>query len=151
MQRHPQRVQNERGAHVAGELPADDPAAVGVDDEREEHHAFPASEVGDVGDPEPIRAGGGEVAIDEVRAPARGRIRFGGAPWLAAAFGAADAVGAHQALHGAARDRLARPVKRDPHPPGSVGVVVGLVDLSDPAEQPLVLDGPRERQPVLRW
>jgi hypothetical protein len=36
MQRHPRRVEDQRGAHVAGELPADDPAAVGVDDEREE-------------------------------------------------------------------------------------------------------------------
>jgi hypothetical protein len=36
VQRHPQRVENERGAHVRGELPADDPAAVGVDDERED-------------------------------------------------------------------------------------------------------------------
>ena len=53
--------------------------------------------------------GGGEVAVDEVRAPARGRVRAGGAPGLAAALGAADAVGAHQPLDRAARHRLARP------------------------------------------
>jgi hypothetical protein len=29
VQRHPQRVQDECGAHVARELPPDDPAAVG--------------------------------------------------------------------------------------------------------------------------
>src|SRR3954464_8860277 len=34
--RHPQRVQDELGAHVRCELPADDPAAVGVQDEGEE-------------------------------------------------------------------------------------------------------------------
>jgi hypothetical protein len=33
-ERHPQRVQDERGAHVRGELPADDPPAEDVDDER---------------------------------------------------------------------------------------------------------------------
>src|SRR3954469_12562792 len=33
-ERHPQRVEHQGGAHVTGELPADDPAAVGVDDER---------------------------------------------------------------------------------------------------------------------
>jgi hypothetical protein len=35
-ERHPQRVQDEIGAHVAGELPADDHAAVDVNHEREE-------------------------------------------------------------------------------------------------------------------
>jgi hypothetical protein len=58
-----------------------------------------------------------------------GQIR---APWLAAALGAADPVLAHQALDRAARDRLPGPVKRDPHPPGSVGVVVARMQLPDP-------------------
>jgi hypothetical protein len=31
--RHPQRVEDQVGAHVAGELPTDDPAAERVDDE----------------------------------------------------------------------------------------------------------------------
>ena len=43
VERHRQRVEDQRGAHVRGELPADDPAAVCVEDEREEHDAFPAS------------------------------------------------------------------------------------------------------------
>jgi hypothetical protein len=47
---HPQRVEDQRGAHVRRQLPADDPAAVGVDDEREEHHALPTAQVGQVGD-----------------------------------------------------------------------------------------------------
>ena len=115
---------------------------VGVDDEGEEHDALPAAQVGEVGDPELVRAGGGEVAVDEVRAPARGRVRPGGPPWLAAPLGAADPVGAHQPLDAAARDRLARPVERHPHAPGSVGVVVGRVQLPDALEQPLVLDRP---------
>jgi hypothetical protein len=43
VQRHAQRVEHQRGAHVPGELPADDPAAVGVQNEREEHDALPAA------------------------------------------------------------------------------------------------------------
>jgi hypothetical protein len=34
-ERHPQRIQDERGAHVASQLPADHAAAVGVEDEGE--------------------------------------------------------------------------------------------------------------------
>src|SRR5215207_3413355 len=44
-QRHPQRVENEVGAHVGDELPADDPAAERVDHEAEEHDALPAAQI----------------------------------------------------------------------------------------------------------
>jgi hypothetical protein len=54
-ERHPQRVQHQGGPHVTGQLPADDAAAVGIDHEREEHQAFPAPEVGQVGDPQLVR------------------------------------------------------------------------------------------------
>jgi hypothetical protein len=47
-ERHPQRVEDERGAHVRRELPADDAAAVDVDHEREEHQPVPAAQVGEV-------------------------------------------------------------------------------------------------------
>ena len=40
VERHPQRVEDEVGAHVAGELPADDAAAERVDHERKEHHSL---------------------------------------------------------------------------------------------------------------
>jgi hypothetical protein len=36
MERHPQRVEDEVGAHMAAELPADDHPAIGVEDEDEE-------------------------------------------------------------------------------------------------------------------
>jgi len=44
-ERHSERVEDEVGAHVAGELPADHPAAVNIDDEREEHHSLPAAQI----------------------------------------------------------------------------------------------------------
>jgi hypothetical protein len=50
-QRHPQRVENKVGAHVAGELPADHPARERVEDEREEHGPLPAAQIREVRDP----------------------------------------------------------------------------------------------------
>ena len=63
-QSHAQRVEDEVGAHVIGELPANDPAREDVDDEAEVDHALPAANVGEVRDPEPVGAVGAEMAID---------------------------------------------------------------------------------------
>ena len=68
-----------------GELPADDLAAVGVDHEGEEQDALPAAQVGEVGDPEPIRAGGAEVALDQVGPAVRRGIGRRRPPGLARA------------------------------------------------------------------
>jgi hypothetical protein len=143
MQRHPQRVQDERGAHVPGELAADHAPAVGVDDEGKEHYLLPAAQVGQVGDPELVRAAGAEVAVDEIGAAPSDEVRCRVAPRLAAALGAADPVGAHQPLDPATPGRFAGASQRLPHPSRSVGVVVRSVGRRDPAEQPLVLDRPR--------
>ena len=48
---HPERVEDEVGAHVRRELPADHLAAVSVDHEREEDEALPAAQIGEVRDP----------------------------------------------------------------------------------------------------
>jgi hypothetical protein len=45
-ERHPQNVEDQGGAHAAGELSADDPPRVDVEDEGEEDHTFPAAQVG---------------------------------------------------------------------------------------------------------
>src|SRR4051794_25938512 len=63
---------------------------------------LPAAQVGEIGDPELVRARGAEVALDELRAPARREIGRGGLPGPAAALGAADPIGAHQPFHAAA-------------------------------------------------
>ena len=49
-------VEDEVGAHVLGELPADDHPAVHVDHEREEDAALPAAQVGEVRHPQLVRA-----------------------------------------------------------------------------------------------
>jgi hypothetical protein len=51
MKGHSQGVEDEVGAHVRGELPADDRSAVGVEHEGEEDESVPAAQVGDVRDP----------------------------------------------------------------------------------------------------
>jgi hypothetical protein len=122
-ERHPQRVEDEGGAHVRRQLPADDAAAAGVDDEGEEHHALPAAQVGQIGDPQPVGRLDGELALHEIRPPLRLGIGPGGLPWAAAALGPDDPVPAHEALHAAARDLLAGALECLPHAPVAVGVV----------------------------
>jgi hypothetical protein len=146
-ERHPQRIEDEIGAHVAGELPADDAPGEDIDDEAEEHHALPAAQVGEVRDPQPIGPLGAEVALHEIGRTVGSGIGRGGAPRLAAALGALDGVGAHQALDPVTPDPFAGPVKRLPHSPIAVGVVVRRVQLADDAEQPLVLHGPNAAPP----
>jgi hypothetical protein len=150
-ERHPQRVEHQRRAHVARELPAHDAAAVGVEHEREEQKPLPATQVGQIRQPEPIRRRRREVAPDDVRAPARDRIRSRRAPRLAAPLGAPDAVGAHQPLDAIATDIDALAAQRLPRAPVTVGVVVGGVHAFDLADQPLVLDARRDRRPLRRW
>ena len=133
-ERHAQRVEDEIGAHVAGELPAHHAAREDVDDEAEEHHALPAAQVSEVRDPQLIGPLGAEVALDEIGRTVGRRVGLGGAPRLASALGALDAVGAHQPLNVVTPDRFAGPPERLPHPPIPVGVVVGRVQLADDRE-----------------
>jgi hypothetical protein len=141
-ERHSQRVENEIGAHVGRELPAHDAAREGVDDEAEKHHPFPAAQVGEVRDPQLIGPVGREVAVDEVGAACRRRVRRGRAPRFAAPLGALDALAAHQALDAVTPDVLAGPKQGLPGASVAVGVVIGRVHLADPLKQPLILHRP---------
>jgi len=140
-ERHPQCVEDEVGAHVAGELPADDAPRERVDDEAEEHDALPAAQVREVRQPQLVGPGGAEVAIDEVRRARGGRVRRGRAPRLAAALGALDGVLAHQPLDAvAAHVVVAGALERQPHLAVAVGAVVRGVRRLDLREQLLVGD-----------
>jgi hypothetical protein len=68
-ERHLERVGDQLGAHVIGHAPADDPARDVLHRDQVEP-ALPGSEVGDVGDPEPVGRRGQEGAVDEVLADA---------------------------------------------------------------------------------
>jgi hypothetical protein len=91
-ERHPQGVEDEVGAHVRRELPADDPPAVGIDDEAEEHDALPAAQIREVRQPQRVWPGRAEVALDAIRRPMRCRVGDRGAPRLAASLCALDVV-----------------------------------------------------------
>ena len=66
---HLERVEHELGAHVRCELPADDHAAVAVEDEGEVDEAVPGADVGEIGDPLLVRPSRREVALQEVAGP----------------------------------------------------------------------------------
>jgi hypothetical protein len=72
-------VESQVGAQRAGQLPAEHPPGVDVDDERGVDPAGEGAAVGDVGDPQLVRAGRGEGAFDQVRAQVRTRSRDRGA------------------------------------------------------------------------
>jgi len=86
-ERHLERVEDQRGAHVGRQLPAHHLAAVGVEHEAEEHQPLPAAQVGQVGDPQLVRPADREVALHQV-GPAVGQrvVRHGLprrlAPWI---------------------------------------------------------------------
>ena len=139
-ERHPQRVQDQVGTHVGGELPAHDHPAEGVDHEAEEHDALMAAQIREVRQPQPVRPRRREIPVDEIRVALSRRVRCCGAPRLAAPLRALDPVSAHQPLDTASPGPLAVSEQRLPHPPAAVGEVVGRMQLADALEQPLVFD-----------
>ena len=62
-------VEHEFGGHGGGGSPADDPAGEDVDDEGDVDGAGPGRDVGEVGDPQLVRGGRGEVTIDQIGSP----------------------------------------------------------------------------------
>ena len=58
-------------------MPAHDPLSENVHDERDVHEPGPGADVGEVGDPDQVRSGGGEVTIQQVTgtSPVRARDR----------------------------------------------------------------------------
>ncbi len=122
---------------MTGELPANHAAREDIDDEREEHHAFPTADVGEVRHVEPIGRRGGEVALHEIRQPRGVRVGFGRDEPPAAALGATDAVGAHQPLDAIAPDIAdAGAPQRQMH----LAVAVGLMQPADRRDEQLVTD-----------
>lgn len=64
---HVQSVEDQLGAQVIGDRPSDDAAGEDVQDDRAVDPALSGAVLGDVGDPEPVRAVGGEPPVDQVR------------------------------------------------------------------------------------
>ncbi len=110
------------GRHRASVTPADDPPRAGIDDERDIDRPGPGRDVGEIGNPQPVRPGRGELPADQaaVRAPrrrsgscgpsGRGGRRAGPAPTSAAPPCTAPPADPS--------------VQREPHLPGTVDAVV---------------------------
>lgn len=86
--RHPQCVEDEFGLEVVAHRPADDPPAEDVLDGGEEEEALPGLHVLEVADPEPVRLGPREVAVDEIRSRRPHRVSCGCARPSSATIGA---------------------------------------------------------------
>jgi len=65
---HLEGVEDQAGAHVAGELPADDHPGREINHRGQVEPALAGLEVGDVADEPLTWRGGGEVPVDQVRA-----------------------------------------------------------------------------------
>jgi hypothetical protein len=127
---HLQGVEGPIGAQAARQLPADDAAGVDVDDEGGVDPAGEGAAVGDVGNPQLVRRGSGELPIDQVRAGVRSGAGHRG-PRTLAAVNAAQPGGAHQAGDGAAGHRMALPVALGVdlvHPVDTEVLLVRLLD-----------------------
>src|SRR5712691_8410859 len=141
-----ERVDDEFGAEVVLERPADDATAIAVHDHGEIQPALPGAQVGDVGDPESVRSRRLEVALDEIVGDTHARnpnCRAATAPFQ----GAADARLPHQPLNPLPTDgdTVGAQVTVDPWRP--VGTTAREMELPHPLQQQLVADGARRQRP----
>ena len=90
-----QRVEDKAGMGGPADPPADDPSGEGVDDEGHVDEALPGRDVGEVRQPERVRARCVELPVHPVERADDGRVADGGAD-LAAAHDALQAHPPHQ-------------------------------------------------------
>jgi hypothetical protein len=132
---HLERVEAELGAHVGGELPADDQPAVAVEDEGQVAEAVPGPEVGEVADPLLVRRRRGEVALQQVASLLCRGLVGDRRSALAAAQLALDPVLAHHAGDLVATDVDSAPAQLEPGLAGAVDAPVAAARGLDLAEQ----------------
>src|SRR5829696_6698170 len=148
-ERHLERVDDERRAHVGGHRPADDLARVSVLHGGEMQPPFAGPQVGDVRDPQHVRSVGSEVALDEVR----GGLDAGHAdrrPPPLTRLDPRDTGGFHQAGDALAPDPdpvLEAQLGMDPG--RAVNTSARVVDLLDLLGQPSIGQGAIGRWPAL--
>lgn len=122
--------------HTAGGPPTHDAAAEDVEDERGERHLSEGHHIDEVHDPEFVRCGRLDVALDPVRRPRRLLVRVRGHEPLATA----DAVEAAAELRVAMDDADARQDRlvadsTSPRRPAQMRVVVARGDLDAMSDQ----------------
>jgi hypothetical protein len=145
LDRHPERVGNQRRGRGGVDRPADHPARAGVQHDGAVQLAFAGGVLGDVGDPQLIGAGAGELAVDQVAGGCLGSQPTP-EPWPAGH--APQAGAAHQQLHGVVADAdAAAQGELGVDPSAAIGLPGGGVDLVDGVSEPGMADRPRRRRP----
>src|SRR5215211_2925592 len=137
----------ERVEHVAGvrrpaHPPADDAPGKGVDHKGDVDEAGPGRHVGEVRDPQRVRARCLELPVDPVERACSGRVRDRGADLLAP-HGPLQAHGPHQPRHRATGDRDPLPAELAPDFPDAIDPEVLLIHAPDLDHQRCVALGSR--------
>ena len=131
---HLQGVDDELGADVISDRPADHPPRPGVNDDREIHLALDGGMLGDIGNPQPVRAVRGELARDQIVAGNRVRVAAGAT--TAAFVDPDDPIDPHQSLDAfaAAANAIAEH-QFGVYPRAAIAAAGDAVDLADPFHQ----------------
>ena len=146
---HLEGVEDEVGLEVRGGLPADDHPREDVEHERQVDEPFTRLEVGEVADPQLVRAFGDEAPLNQV-GRSRGVLVGDGQPApLAAGLGAADLVPTHESLDAASWRPDALAAQRFPHTPRPVDAEILLMHCPDALQEHGVDDRPLRRRPRL--
>lgn len=117
--------------HVIAHRPADDLAAEEVDDGRQIQPTLSSRNVGDIGEPDPVRRCGGKVAIDEVRRDRQAMTAVGGPNPARRSHDGADTVPMHQAFDPATAGATSPHPQYGVDPWAAIAPAAILVDLSD--------------------
>ena len=126
---HLQGVDDQLGAHVVGNRPADHGAAEDVEHRGAVDLALAGGVLGDVGDPQPVGALGDEAALHQILVHRRRRTR---SAMLAPVTDAGQAGGAHQPGHPlAAAGHAESQAELGVHPRCAVGAAGGGMHLGD--------------------
>jgi hypothetical protein len=149
---HVERIQRQIGVQILCQLPADDPAGEHVEHERRVHPPRIGSHIRDVGNPQTVRGGRGELAVDQV-GPA---VRRGGpdcGPRHPHPRDPTQASRFHEPTHGAPGHPVAAdaalPAQLRPHFPDAVHPVVLLMHTRDRRNDLGVPDRPGRGRPRL--
>ena len=143
---HVDGVGDELGAHVISDRPAHDAPGPGVDDDGEVDPALTAAVLGDVLDPQAVRAVGSELAMHQIiRAHVEGP-GAGAALRAAAASHPLEAAFAHHPSDALVVDLAAEPEPQlGRHAPPPVGPEALIVDLDDQITEVTIGEHPCRR------
>src|SRR4051794_6320978 len=137
-----ERVEHEAGVRRPAHPPADDAPGVSIDHQGHVDEAGPGRDVGEIGDPEHVRARGLKLPIDAIERARRGLIADRG-PHRLAPHGPLQAHGAHQPRHRAARHPDPLSAELSPDLADAVDAEVRLIHAPDLDHQCCIPPGSR--------